>query len=261
MINFDFTLQSIEYFLLIMMRIASFLAVAPLYSRSSVPIRVKIGISFFLSIILYQVLPAQEINYHGLIGFTGIAVKEVITGLLIGYAATICTSIIVMAGHMIDMNIGLSMAMEYNPELKAQVSVSTQFYDTVILLLLLVTNMHTYILRAISDSFLLIPVNGQTFNWDRLLLSMVTYMGNSFVIAFRIVLPVFACIMILNVILGIMSKVSPQMNMFSIGIQLKLLLGLIVIFVTIGLVVHVADFIFEEMKRIMVNVIQGLYAG
>ena len=84
-------------------------------------------------------------------------------------------------------------------------------------------------------------------------------MINSFVIAFRIILPVFACIMILNCILGIMAKVSPQMNMFAVGMQLKVLLGLVVMFLTIGLLMNVSNFIFDEMRRTIVSMIKGMY--
>ena len=84
-------------------------------------------------------------------------------------------------------------------------------------------------------------------------------MIDSFVIAFRIILPVFACIMILNCILGIMAKVSPQMNMFAVGMQLKVLLGLVVMFLTIGLLMNVSDFIFDEMRRTIVSMIKGMY--
>ncbi len=160
-----------------------------------------------------------------------------------------------------DMNIGFSMATEYNPQMRTQASVSANLYSYLVLLLLVVTNMHHYILRAVADSYQLIPVNGQMFQWDYLLQGMVTYMIDSFVIAFRIILPVFACIMILNCILGIMAKVSPQMNMFAVGMQLKVLLGLVVMLITIDLFVNVSDFIFDEMKKIMVYMIKGMYSS
>ena len=82
-----------------------------------------------------------------------------------------------------------------------------------------------------------------------------------FVIAFRIILPVFACLMILNCILGIMAKVSPQMNMFAVGMQLKVLFGLFVMLVTIELFINVSDFIFDEMKRTIVSMIKGMYVS
>ena len=160
---------------------------------------------------------------------------------------------------MLDMNIGFSMAMEYNPQMKTQASVSANFYNYLVLLLLIITNMHHYILRAVVDSYQLIPVNGQVFQWDALLTGMLTYMTDLFVIAFRIILPVFVCIMILNCILGVMAKVSPQMNMFAIGMQLKVLFGLAVMLLTIGMFMDVSDFIFDEMKRTIVSMIKGMY--
>ena len=65
--------------------------------------------------------------------------------------------------------------------------------------------------------------------------------------------------MILNAILGIMAKVAPQMNMFAVGIQLKLLVGLAVLFITIFLLPDIANFIFKEMKTMMVSFIEGMY--
>jgi len=251
------------------------------------PGRIKIGLSFFISLLLYQLVPRESLGYTGIVGYsiivlkegitglligfaanicnTGIVgyyiivLKEGITGLLIGFAANICNSIILLAGNLIDMNIGLSMATEFNPQMKMQASVSGNFYSYLVMLLLISTNMHHYILRAISDTYQLIPINGQVFQWDHLLQGMITYMINLFVIAFRCILPVFACIMILNCILGIMAKVSPQMNMFAVGMQLKVLVGLVIMFLTIGLFMNVSNFIFDEMKRTMVSIIKGMY--
>ena len=84
-------------------------------------------------------------------------------------------------------------------------------------------------------------------------------MGDMFIIGFRIFLPFFACIMILNCILGIMAKVAPQMNMFSVGMQLKLLVGFAVMFFTVFLLPGVANFIYKEIKTMVVMIIEGLY--
>lgn len=259
MVNYNFSLVGFEYFLLILVRISCFVFIAPFFGMQNTPGRVKVGISFFVSLILYQVVPKESLDYTGIVGYSIIVVKEGITGLLIGFAANICNSIILLAGNLLDMNIGFSMATEYNPQMQTQASVSANFYNYLVLLLLIVTDMHHYILRAVVDSYQLIPVNGQVFQGDYLLQGMITYMINSFVIAFRIILPVFACIMILNAILGIMAKVSPQMNMFAVGMQLKVLLGLVVMFITIGLFMNVSDFIFEEMKRTIVSMVKGMY--
>lgn len=259
MVNYSFSLLTFEYFLLILVRISCFVFIAPFFGMSSTPGRMKIGLSFFVTLILYQIVPKEELAYAGIVGYSIIVIKEGITGLLIGFAANICNSIILLAGNLLDINIGFSMATEYDPQMQTQVSVSANLYNYLVLLLLVITNMHHYILHAVADSYQLIPVNGQVFQWDHLLQGMITYMINSFVIAFRIILPVFACIMILNCILGIMAKVSPQMNMFAVGMQLKVLLGLVVMFLTIGLLMNVSNFIFDEMRRTIVSMIKGMY--
>ena len=79
------------------------------------------------------------------------------------------------------------------------------------------------------------------------------------VIAFRIVLPVFICIMMLNVVLGVMAKVAPQMNMFSVGLQLKVMVGFVILFFCMQLLPDVANFIFIEMKRMMVTFMEAMY--
>ena len=81
----------------------------------------------------------------------------------------------------------------------------------------------------------------------------------SVVIAFRIILPIFAVMMILNCILGIMAKVAPQMNMFAIGMQMKILIGFLIMFLTIRLLPSISNFVFKEMKKLIVSFIEGMY--
>jgi flagellar biosynthetic protein FliR len=137
--------------------------------------------------------------------------------------------------------------------------ITGNLYNYFILMLLVVTNMHHFILRALIDSYKVVPINGAVFEWDHLLLSMTTFLTDLMVIGFRIVLPVFACIMILNCILGILAKVAPQMNMFSVGMQIKILVGFGILFLTVGLLPSISNFIFIEMKKMMVLFIEGMY--
>ena len=259
MIDYTFSLVDFEILLLILVRISCFVFVAPFYGMNNVPSRVKIGLSVLIAILIFGSVDKTAVTYTGMIGYAVIVLKEGITGLLIGLAANICNSIILFAGNIIDMDIGLAMAQEFDPMTKAQVTITGNLYQYFVLLMLLATNMHHYILRALIDSYEVIPVNGQSFDWESIANSWVQYMGDMFVIAFRIVLPIFASIMILNCILGIMAKVAPQMNMFAVGIQLKVLLGLTVLFLTITLLPGISDFIFTEMKRIIVSMIEGMY--
>lgn len=259
MINYTFSLVDFEILLLILVRISCFVFVAPFYGTNNVPSRVKIGQSVLIAILIFGSVDKTAVAYTGLIGYAVIVLREGITGLLIGLAANICNSIILFAGNIIDMDIGLAMAQEFDPMMKTQVTITGNLYQYFILLLMLATNMHHYILRALIDSYEVIPVNGQMFDWGSIANTWIQFMGDMFVIAFRIMLPIFACIMILNCILGIMAKVAPQMNMFAVGMQLKVLLGLTVLFLIVTLLPGISDFIFTEMKRMIVSMIEGMY--
>ena len=259
MIDVNFSLIDFEYILLITVRIASFVFVAPFFSQRGVPAPAKIILSFMIGLILFQVVPTPEKIYSGVLGYGIAVITEGITGLLIGFAAYICNSIVIFAGNILDMDIGLSMAQEYNPDMSMQITSTGNLYYYLIFALLISTGMDRYLLCVACDSFYVVPIGGAKFEWDGLLLSMTTYMGDLFVIGFRIFLPVFAVIMITNCILGVMAKVAPQMNMFSIGIQLKILVGFIVLFLMIFLFPSVADMVFDEIKKMVVLFIEGMY--
>lgn len=259
MINVTFDLRNFEYFLLILVRIASFVFVAPMFGQKGVPNQVKIGLSFFVTVLLYNFIERPELVYADVIGYAVLVLKEGITGLLIGFAASICSSIVIYAGSLIDMDIGLSMATQFNPTMNFETTVSGDLYYYSVMLLLVASNFHTYILRAACDSFLVIPVGHTVFRNDALLEGMMTYMMDLCIIGFRIFLPFFAVIMILNCILGIMAKLAPQMNMFAVGMQLKVLVGFTVMFLTAFMIPNIADFIFTEVKKMVVLFIEGMY--
>ena len=260
MVNYGFSLYTFEYFLMILVRVATFVYIAPFFGMANTPNRVKVGFSACVAIILYQVIqPKEALVYSGVIEFAIIVLKEGITGLLIGFAANICNSIIVFSGKVIDMEIGLAMANMYDPTTQTQSGITGTMYNYFIMLLLIATDMHHYILRALVDTYQLIPVNGAVFDWNHLMVSMTMFITDLMVLGFRIVLPIFACSMILNCILGIMAKVAPQMNMFAVGIQIKILLGFTVMFLTVTLLPGIANMIFTEMKRMIVSVVEGMY--
>ena len=259
MVEYTFSLDNFEIFLLILVRVSCFVYIAPFFGMVNVPGRIKIGLAVCITFLVSGFVDTSYVGYTGMLGYAVIVLKEGITGLLIGLAANICNSIILFAGNIIDMDIGLSMAQEFDPVNRTQVTITGNLYFYFILLLMVVSNMHHVILNSFVDAFTLIPVNGQIFDWEHLAGSFVTYLADTFVIAFRIMLPIFACIMILNSILGIMAKVSPQMNMFAVGMQLKVLTGLLVLLVTVKLLPSIANFIFMEMRKIMVLFVEGMY--
>ncbi len=145
-----------------------------------------------------------------------------------------------------------------DPTTRESTSITGVLYQYVLMLMMMATGMYRYLFGALADTFELIPVNGAVFHADSLLESMVMFLGDYVIIGFRIVLPIFCSILLLNAVLGILAKVSPQMNMFAVGIQLKILVGLSILFLTAGILPGIADFIFDEMKRIMLSFVGGM---
>lgn len=259
MIQYSFSLQELEYYLLVLVRVTSFLFVAPFFSMSSVPARVKITFGVFVSYLIYQVtMPHVYPEYNTVVGYAIIVLKEGITGLLVGFSANICNSIVLFAGRIVDMEIGLSMANQMDPTTKENASVTGMFYQYMVLLILLLSGMHRFIIQALVETYELIPVNRMIINQEKMLDAWIQFLGDYIILGFRLCLPIFGVVLIVNVVLGILAKVSPQMNMFAVGIQIKLFVGLCVLFFSITLLPHMADLIYTQVKIVMVSFVEAM---
>ncbi|MFR0801395.1 MAG: flagellar biosynthetic protein FliR [Suilimivivens sp.] len=260
MIDYSFSYGDLELFLLIFVRVASFVYIAPFFSMSNTPSRVRVGLAFFISVLLYQTGPEQEAAYDTLTGYTIIVMKEAVTGFLIGFGANLCTAVVSFAGQIADMEMGLSMASLFDPATKQQTTITGVYYNYMVLLLLMISGMHRYLLKALAETYELIPINGAVFHDDALLQALITFMGDYIIVGFRICLPIFAVMIILNAVLGILAKVSPQLNMFAVGIQMKVLVGFCVLFVTTAMLPDAAGFIYEQIKRMVVSFVRVMSA-
>lgn len=261
MIDYTFSMYEMEFYLLVFVRVTCFIFTAPFFSLNNTPKRVKVVVGIFLSYLLYQTIqPHERVVYETVLEYAVIVMKEAVAGLIIGLSAGLCNSIVLFAGRLVDMEIGLAMASEYDPTTKENTSVTGLFYQYMVLLLLVVTDMHHYLLRALAETFTLIPVNGAVLHSDKLVESVIMFMSEYINIGFQICLPVFCVMLITNCILGIMAKVAPQMNMFAVGMQIKLLMGLGVMFLTVGMLPYISDFVFKEMKTMMVSFVEAMMA-
>lgn len=258
MIDYSFTYADLDFFLLVFARITCFVYIAPFFSMSNTPKHVRVILSFFIAVLMYHVIPRPDIIYNTLVGYATIVLKEAVTGLLIGFAANLCTTIVSFAGHIADMEMGLSMASLMDPATKQSTTITGIYYNYMITLMLIITGMHRYLIRAIAETFTLIPVNGAVLRSDALLASAVKFMADYIIVGFRICLPVFAVMLILNAVLGILAKVSPQLNMFAVGIQMKVLVGLCILFLTAAMLPGAANFIFEQMRRTIVSFVEAM---
>ncbi len=251
MLESTFSYADLEYLLLIFVRVASFVYVAPFFSMSNTPRRVRAGFSFFVAVLFYQALPRQGIVYDTLTGYTIIVLKEVITGLIIGFAANLCATVVSFAGRIADMEMGLAMASMMDPTTRQNTSITGVYYNYMVLLMLFLSGMHRYLLKALAETYTLIPINGAVFRHEALLSSLMEFLSNYIFIGFRICLPIFAVMVTLNAVLGILAKVSPQINMFAVGMQMKVLVGISILFFSTSMLSGAATFIYEQMRNMV----------
>lgn len=256
-VEISFSQANLEYYLLILVRMASFIYIAPFFGQNNVPQKVKIGLSLFLAFIVYSIMPKELLSYETTLGYAELVIKESIAGLLIGFSAYICNTIILFVGKLIDMQIGLAMANLFDPVTKSQVSITGSLYQYILLLLLITSGMYGFLLSAIVDSFSIIPIGGMKLT-EALMNNMIGFVGDYFLIGFRINLPIFAIILILDCAMGIMTKIASQIHMFSVGMQIKILGGFLVLFLTVFLLPDIANFIFTNMQEMVAVTIRGM---
>ncbi|MCQ2522258.1 MAG: flagellar biosynthetic protein FliR [Lachnospiraceae bacterium] len=262
MIDYSFPLEELEYYLLIFTRVSLFIFTAPFFGQSNVPRRVRVLMSIFIAFLLYEVLtPHIYIEYQTILGYTTYVLKEAICGALLGLGAQFCMMIVSFAGHLVDMEIGLSMVSLMDPTTKQNVTITGAMYTYVFTLLFLVSGMYRYLIQVLCETFTLVPVGEASFQLDVLYNGILTFLTRYILLGFQVMIPVFVTILLTNCLLGIMAKVSPQMNMFSVGIQIKLMAGLGVIYFTVTMLPHAADLIFNEMKVMIVTMVKAFGGG
>lgn len=257
MMQVQFTVENLEYFLFIVTRVSAFVFTAPFFTFGQLPRRVKAGFVFIFSLVLYFSIPASPFQYRGVIDFALMMLVETMVGALLGFFSNIVMSILNFTGRLIDMEIGFSMVTMFDPVFKVQSSVSGNLYTYFIILILLVNHFQVYFIKAFVDAFTIIPIGG-AFVGLNLVLVITGFLRDYFIISMRIMLPIYATMLLVNTVLGVMAKVAPQMNMFVVGIQLKLLAGLFVLILMMALLPSVADMLIKEMTDIFEKAVEAM---
>lgn len=155
--SFTISTLTLEAFLLVLVRVACFTSIAPIFGHNSLNARMKISIAFFVSLILYQVVDVSLPEYTNVLGYTTLVLEEALVGLLLGFVAGLSMKALAIAGEFIDREIGFSMATTFDPN-QGMVTITGELYDKIVCLVIMISNLHYYILSAAAQSFELVPV-------------------------------------------------------------------------------------------------------
>lgn len=259
MIEQSFSIYHLEYFLAILVRILGAMAFAPIFGNMNVTRRVRLFLSVAVAFSIFSIYPYEPLGYTTTIGYTIILLKELVVGLSIGFMSNITLSIISMAGQFIDRELGFSMVSNFDQSFNTDTTITAQFYNMLVMVIMLCMNLHYFVITALSDSFKLIPIGNVKLDSGAIYDSMIQYMVDYFVIAFRISMPIMIAIMLLNVVLGVLAKTAPQMSMFVIGIQLKIFCGFGILMATLPFLSNITRYIYEQMEDIVMHMLQSFY--
>lgn len=251
-------LNGIDVFLLIFVRMTGLFVVAPIFGRRNVPAYMKIGFSFMTALILVNTvaMPDPE-QYKHILQFVFLVGKEFLVGLTLGYVAYAVLTAIYVAGEILDMQIGFGVVNVIDPISNIQVPLSSNLYFIISMLVFLAVNGHHMLIKALFDSFTTVPL-GTAVLGDNLLGDMLKIFGEIFIIGFKIAAPVTAAILIADVALGAISRMVPQLNIFVVGMPLKIIIGIALMMMTIPMFIVVLEALFNGMNGHMGTFIRDI---
>ena len=238
-------IPKISVLLLIFARVSSFFMVVPLFSYRTIPSQMKIAFALILSWMMYYTFTIDAFEING--QYILLVMKEVIIGLSLGLIAYIIFSAVAIAGGFIDFQLGFAMANIVDPQTGVSTPLTGQFFNFLILLLLLATNGHHLILDGIFYSYQFLPMNElfPAFGDEQTVKYIMTLFTAVFMIAFQMSAPVVAVIFLVTLALGITGKTVPQLNIFVVGFPIKIVVGFLVLLVTMGAIVQVMGNVIE----------------
>ncbi|UNC91759.1 flagellar biosynthetic protein FliR [Candidatus Contubernalis alkaliaceticus] len=237
-----------QVFVLIFVRVSSFFVTLPFLSYRGVPNLMKIFFGLVVSYLIYLsggygLVEVPEGSAAYILYIAG----EAMVGLGLGFVVILVFSAFRMMGQTIDVKLGLSMASILDPQFGSTVTLMGQFFYLFSLVLYLSVNGHHHLFLALSRSYLLIPVGGASFS-GAVLKQVTELFYGVFALAFQMAAPVIIVIIITDISLGLISKTVPQLQVFIVGLPLKIFLGLLVVYLSI-----------PYLEPLIGDIFQGIY--
>ena len=226
-------------FLLLFVRITALIVTAPVLGYEAVPVQVKASLGLFLSLVFYPLASshAPQIDTR-LIPLVIVALKEVSVGLLLGFVLSLILAGARFAGDIIGYGMGFSMANIIDPESEQSVSLISEFFYIVSMLLFLLLNGHHFVIEALQLSYAAVPMGGLSLN-TLLGAGVIRLTSFVFLVAVKLAAPIIVALFLVDVGLGVLARVVPQMNVFMVSFPLKIVVGLMMLMTTGPMTIYV----------------------
>lgn len=229
-------------------RLSGIFTFNPIFSRSNIPTYIKAGMTFILSIVMAVGGGIEYTLPSGVFPFLFDLGKELLVGAVLGFFVNVMLQMFSLAGEVIDMQIGLSMAKSYDPTF-GNAGIMTQLYSYWFLLYFFAVGGHLSYIELFSVSYETIPMGFDNFNINVLYL-VVKYFQVVLTLGLKLAMPVVAASLVTEFCIGVMMKAVPTIHVFVINIQLKLLVGFVVLAASCGVV---SEFMGDMMELMFAN--------
>jgi flagellar biosynthetic protein FliR len=258
---------SVELFFLVFLRVTGVFIVSPIFGRQNLPVYYKIGFSFFVALIVTSsvaiVVPPPAAGGDGIgggaVAYAYLAFREFVVGASIGFIPYLMFSAIYVAGQLIDMKIGFSMVNVLDPVSNMQIPITSNFYFIICMLIFVSVNAHHMVILSICRSYDFISLGSLNVDGE-LITTLFRLFADVFIVGFRIAAPIVFTVLLSDVALGIISKAMPQINVFMVGLPLKILVGLVIMIVTMPAMMVMFGELFKNVGAETFNFMRGLGA-
>lgn len=212
---------------LILARITAMFAVAPVLSSRAVPVKVRISLAVIVAMTTVTIVADGTMQVpDSTIAYVVLAVKEVAIGVLIGLIAQMLFAAIQLAGSFIDTGAGFAIAQTIDPVNNTNLTMLGRVYSLIATSAFIAIGGHLVLIQGVVASFELAPPN-QMPNLMAMTQGILVTSGDMFVISLQVAAPLMAALLITDVALGIMSRAAPQMNVFIVGLPVKVGVALV----------------------------------
>lgn len=223
------------------LRVLALFITAPVFKEKSLGKKTKISIAMMVSIVIGQNLPDNQIAIFSYVGLW-VGIQQFIIGILMGLTLAIIFAAVRNAGEIIGLQMGLSFAAFFDPASGGSVPVIGRILNVLAMLLFLQFNGHLWLLKVLADSFILLPISTHPLKQDGFL--AVTHTGGMiFKSGLMLGLPIITLLLALNLTLGLLNRLTPQLSIFVVGFPLTLSIGM----VAISMMMYTLSPFFENM--------------
>lgn len=252
-INSDQWLSWLNLYFWPLLRVLALISTAPVLSEAAVSKRVKIGLALLITILLAPSLHTPLIALFSAQAIL-VALQQILIGVALGLTMQLAFVAIRTAGEIIGLQMGLSFATFFDPSTHLNMPILARLLNLLAILLFLSFNGHLWLISLLAESFYNLPVSSQLLNGD-IFMGLARAGSLIFLNGLMLALPLIILLLTLNIALGILNRMSPQLSVFVVGFPLTLNVGILVIMLLMPLLAPFSERLFNDIFHLLANII------